>query len=178
MEKQHLVTLSGRGDWCAILWEWTQIKILAKVDFSVVDPNVLEPQTFQISLHPVMGLACVVTGTNTFQFMKVEENFRSFNVLKNELETGRSDISTAYTCHAWAKDTTQLVVATAVGDILVCSMNGEFIIQVPDSPSLRMQSGIRIETMVPYLRGLILAGDKGMIFPFEATSNESQVYRP
>jgi len=57
-------------------------------------------------------------------------------------------------------------------------MNGEFVIQVPDSPSLRMQDGIRIDTMVPYLRGLILAGEKGMIFPFEATSNESQVYRP
>ena len=22
LEKQHLVTLSGEGDWCAILWQW------------------------------------------------------------------------------------------------------------------------------------------------------------
>lgn len=157
LEKEHLVTLSGEGDWCAILWKWDALKILAKVDFSIVDP--VEPRSFQISLHPVMGLACVVTGTNTYQFMKVEENFRSFNVVHSELQTGRSDISTDYTCHCWAKDTTQLVVATAVGDILVCNMNGEFVIQVPDSPSLRVQDGIRIDTMVPYLRGLILAGE-------------------
>ena len=111
--------------------------MLAKVDLKVVDPTVLEPSTFQISLHPVMGLACVVTGTDTYQYMKIEENFRAFDVKHQELTTGREDISTAYTCHTWAKDTTQLVVATAVGDILVCNMNGEFIIQVPDSPSLR-----------------------------------------
>ena len=60
--------------------------------------------------------------------MKIEENFRAFNFVHQELATGRSDISTAYTCHCWAKDTVQLVVATAAGDILVCNMNGDFII--------------------------------------------------
>ena len=47
-EKQHMVTLSGEGDWCAILWQWDQFKMLAKVDLNVVDP--VEPETFQISL--------------------------------------------------------------------------------------------------------------------------------
>ena len=47
-EKQHMVTLSGEGDWCAILWQWDQFKMLAKVDLGVVEP--VEPETFQISL--------------------------------------------------------------------------------------------------------------------------------
>ena len=110
--------------------------------------------------------------------MKIEENFRAFNVVHSELATGDSTISTAYTCHCWAKDTVQLVVGTAKGDILVCNMNGEFIIQIPDSPGLRMDDGIRIDCIEPYSRGLIVAGEHGMIFPFEATSNENQVYRP
>ena len=107
--------------------------------------------------------------------MKIDESFRTFNVVHSALATGRSDISTAYTCHAWAKDTVQLVVCTAVGDILVCNMNGEFILQVPDSPGLSVDySGIRIDCIVPYSRGLILAGgEQGMIFPFEATTNEN-----
>ena len=107
--------------------------------------------------------------------MKIDESFRTFNVVHSALATGRSDISTAYTCHAWAKDTVQLVVCTAVGDILVCNMNGEFIIQVPDSPGLSVDhAGIRIDCIVPYSRGLILAGgEQGMIFPFEATTNEN-----
>ena len=32
-----------------------------------------------------MGLACVVTGTDTYQYMKIEENFRSFNKIHDEL---------------------------------------------------------------------------------------------
>lgn len=41
-----------------------------------------------------------------------------------------------------------------------------------------MEEGLRIECIQPYSRGLIFAGDQGMIFAFEATSNENQVYRP
>ena len=61
------MTLSGEGDWCAILWQWDQLKMLAKVDIRVAgDPATVQPSSFQISLHPVMGLACVVTGTDTY----------------------------------------------------------------------------------------------------------------
>ena len=65
-----------------------------------------------------------------------------------------------------------------MGEILVCNMSGEFVILVPDSPGLRTQDGLRIECITSYSRGLILAGEEGMIFAFEATSNESQIYRP
>ena len=51
-----------------------------------------------------------------------------------------------------------MVVATAVGDIIVCNMSGEFIILVPDSPSMRVEDGLRIDCITPYSRGLILAG--------------------
>ena len=57
-------------------------------------------------------------------------------------------------------------------------MQGEFVIQVPDSPSLRVEDGLRLDCITPYSRGLILAGSEGMIFVFEATSNENQIYRP
>ena len=46
-EKQPLVTLSGEGDWCAILWQWDQLKILAKVQLGKMgDPATIEPSTF------------------------------------------------------------------------------------------------------------------------------------
>lgn len=86
---------------------------------------------------------------------------------------GQADVSTEYTCHCWAKDPVQLIVATANGDILVCAMTGEFMMYVPASPQ-----GSRIDCVIPYSRGLIFSGEGGMIWPFESTSNESQVYRP
>ena len=52
-------------------------------------------------------------------------------------------------------------------------MSGEFLIYVPNSPR-----GHRIDCVIPYQRGLIFSGEDGNIWPFEATSNESQIYRP
>ena len=79
-EKQHLVTLSGEGDWCAILWQWEQLKMLAKIDLSVVEPiEAEEALTFQVTLNNIMSnLVCVVTGKDTYKYFKVEDNMRSF----------------------------------------------------------------------------------------------------
>ena len=46
-------------------------------------------------------------------------------------------------------------------------MNGEFMINVPNAP------GMRIDCIQAWSRGLILAGEDGMIFPYEITQNES-----
>ena len=48
-EQSHLITLSGEPDWQAILWQWDQFKMLAKIDLNIVDP--VETSTFQISLN-------------------------------------------------------------------------------------------------------------------------------
>ena len=119
--------------------------MLAKVDLNIVDP--VEPLTFQISLAQIMSdMVCVVTGSQTYKYIKLEENFRSFRALHTQLfPHGRDDISQEYTCHAWAKNTVQLVVATIKGDILICAMSGEFLIYVPDSPR-----GSRIDSIQPY----------------------------
>ena len=44
-EKQHLVTLSGEGDWCVILWQWEAFKMLAKIDLNVA-PEPMETKLF------------------------------------------------------------------------------------------------------------------------------------
>ena len=31
-EKQHLVTLCGKEDWCVLVWQWDQFKILSRID--------------------------------------------------------------------------------------------------------------------------------------------------
>lgn len=35
-EKQHLITLSGEPDWCIIVWQWDQLKMLAKCNLNIV----------------------------------------------------------------------------------------------------------------------------------------------
>ena len=105
-ERQHLITLVGENDWCAILWQWDQFKMLAKIDLNVVDPH-YEISTFQISLAQIMSdMVCVVTGTSTYKYMKIEDNFRNIREMHSQLMPhGRDDISQNYTSHAWAKDT-------------------------------------------------------------------------
>ena len=48
-EKQHLVTLSGEDDWCIIVWQWDQFKMLSRLDLNVVDPT--EIGMFQVSMN-------------------------------------------------------------------------------------------------------------------------------
>lgn len=119
-------------------------------------------------------MVCVVTGSQTYKYMKLEENFRSFRSMHTQLfPRGRDDVSSEYTCHAWAKDKVQLVITTAEGDILICAMSGEFLIYVPDSPR-----GVRIDCVLPYSGGLILGCVEGRIHIYEGTENENQVYIP
>ena len=37
-EKQHLITLSGEPDWCIIVWQWDQLKMLARTPLSFTSP--------------------------------------------------------------------------------------------------------------------------------------------
>ena len=51
-------------------------------------------------------------------------------------------------------------------------MKGEFILSVPDAPKKR------IDCVLAYARGIIVAGEGGRIWPFEVTAHEGQLYRP
>ena len=119
--------------------------MLAKFDLGIVDP-VEEPLSFQISLQPIRSsLVCLVTGMDCFKYLTLEENLRSFVEAHGALDTQGVQLSTEYTCHSWTRDTgIGLVLATAQGEFIVCSMTGEFIISVPDAP------GIRIDCIVPW----------------------------
>ena len=146
--------------------------MLAKVDLSIVDP--LDTSSFQISLYQTTQMVCVITGQNTYKYLKLEDNMRAFKETHSQLVPhGRDNISTDYTAHCWAKDLVQLIVATANGDILVCAMSGEFLIYIPGSPQ-----GHRIDCLVPYSRGFIATGQDGYIWPFEQSQLENVVYRP
>ena len=106
------MTLSGEGDWCVVLWQWDQFKMLAKFDLGLVDPP--EPLTFQVSLYQIRtNMICLVTGVDTYKYLTLEENLRSFNEVHAELDTSGQEVSTEYTCHTWTKGTVQLVLATA-----------------------------------------------------------------
>jgi len=130
-EKHNLVTLCGEGDWCVIMWQWDTFKMLSKFDLNVVSPS--ETKTFQISMAQIMqDQVIVVTGSKTFSYLKLEENMRSIVQVHGELDTRQA--SDEYTCHTWAKDSVQLVIGTAEGEILVANMRGEFVICVPTSP--------------------------------------------
>ena len=66
------MTLNGAGDWCVILWLWEQHKVLAKIDFAVIEP--VESRMFQVSYKQIMGQVVVVSGPQTFKYYKLTED--------------------------------------------------------------------------------------------------------
>ena len=171
--EQYLITLVGEGDWCVILWQWDAMKMLAKIDLNIY--SVHEEIPFQISLnHIITDLVCVVTGPNMYKYLKTEDNMRSFKEVHSQLRPhGRDDMSSIYTCHCWAIDKVQLIVASATGDIFVCAMGGDFLLCIPDSPL-----GHSIYSVVPHNRGLIFGGKDGQIWRYESCEEETVLYNP
>ena len=103
---------------------------------------------------------------------------RSVVVTHNSIASAgavQGNFSSEFTCHEWSQDPIQLVMGTAKGEIIVCSMKGEFLLSVPDAPRFLgpEPKDVRIEICRSYNRGLIFAGEKGMIWPYEATGHES-----
>ena len=172
-EKQHLITLSGEDDWCIIIWQWDQLKMLARMDLNLVNPPT-EMETFSMSSKKMgQDTVLVVTGSNCFKFYKLEEMMRSIVPVYENITAAGGDgsFSEEFTCHEWSMDPIQLVLATAEGKIVVLNMKGEFQVCVDDSPNRR------IDCVRAYGRGLIFAGTDGMIYPYEATGTD-QLYRP
>ena len=174
-EKQHLITLSGEGDWCVIIWQWDQLKILAKVNLNFVNLESELVGNWQLSTKKIgQDIVCVVTGSNCFNYFKIEEMMRSIVPVYNSIaDAGGVDgsFSKEFTCHEWSQEPIQLILATAEGEIIVCGMKGEFLLSVPDAPRFLVSEprNLRIDSCRSYGRGMIFTGEGGMIWPYEAT---------
>lgn len=120
----------------------------------------------------------VVTGPETFRYLTVAADNRDFTITQQELFANAPDgheVSKDYTCHVWTKDTMQLLVCTSDGDMILCNHAGEFLLYIPDSPFNEGPSCI--DSIFAYSRGVIVAGDNGFIWAFEASSSEEAPYK-
>jgi len=178
-EKEHLITLSGDPDWEIILWKWDTFKLLGRISLNVTcaDPN---PGQFQVSAMKIGAeLKVAVTGTDTFRYLSITPGDHKISMISSELgaRDGRDDheVSTDYTCHVWTKDTNQLLVCTAAGDMLLCNHGGEFIRYIPDSGMNIMRH--RIDSITAYSRGVIAAGEHGLIWAFEGSTSDEAPYK-
>ena len=83
-------------------------------------------------------------------------------------------ISTYYTCHTWTKEVTpRLLVCTNDGDILLCNSTGEFNTRIHSSPF-----GKRIDCIISYGEGIIVAGEDGHIWPYKVSYESGVFFEP
>ena len=177
-EKEHLITLSGDPDWEIILWKWDTFKLLGRISLDLTNYDV-DPKQFQISAMKIGAeLKIAVTGPNTFRYISVTSGDHKISMIQNDLYARAPDdhdVSTDYTCHVWTKDTNQLLVCTAEGDMLLCNHGGEFIRYIPDSGN--HISPNRIDSVTAYSRGIIAAGENGFIWALEGSTSEEAPYK-
>ena len=102
----------------------------------------------------------VVTGPNTYRFMKLQHGLDEFQVISTLLRPPKETTSTDYSCHAWTRDM-KLVVCTAAGDVMLVNRSGEFLMYLPESPE-----GKQIDSITIYSQGFILGGSFGYIWTF------------
>lgn len=169
-EKHHLLTLTGEPDWSLILWKWDSSKIQAMINISFTTPqgSIASQLPFQCSFNPFDQNAVVVTGPNTYKYLKVQDNefvidHSQLNNVERSSIAGGSDFN-SFTCHTWMQDTARLVVCTERGEILVCENSGEFYTFVERDDRQRDH---RIKSIVPYNRGFVIGWSSGLFQAFE-----------
>jgi len=59
----------------------------------------------------------------------------------------------------------KVIIISDNGDIYVASMSGDYMCHIAESPC-----GIRLECVYTFSRGIIVAGQNGYIYNYEATS--------
>jgi len=129
-------------------------------------------------------LLALVTGPDTYRMVKVDDNFAGATVMQTSIDTSKiecdvepipgvgTQISTNYTCHCWALDSQQPIVCTDMGDMLLLDFNGAFKAYLPESPR-----GFQIDSIFPFMRGIIVAGENGWIWTFEQNQSDSHPYK-
>jgi hypothetical protein len=129
-EKHHLLTLTGEPDYQLILWKWDSSRIQAMISIGFTTPQGAIPSqlAFQCSFNPFDQNAVVVTGPNTYKYLKANEAEFALDhsQLNNIDRVQHGGDYTNFTCHAWMLDTVMLVVCSEKGDIIVCENSGEF----------------------------------------------------
>jgi hypothetical protein len=72
----------------------------------------------------------------------------------------------------WSLDTGSLVVCTDLGDILILDFQGGYKQYLIESPR-----GCKINSIVPFDKGLIVAGAHGQIWTYESLLDENYPYK-
>lgn len=69
----------------------------------------------------------------------------------NSIEEGRN-FSQNYTCHAWSEETTEILVCTDEGEMLICNNDGDYRAFILDSPQ-----GTCIKSVIGFSSGFLVA---------------------
>lgn len=113
-----------------------------------------------------------MTGPNVYKYYKVKD-LNEFVADHTQLNNKDRHISTQYSCHAWMQDTGRLIVCTENGELMLCETSGEFMSFIHESPG----EGFKIQAIVSFSRGFIIAGENGTILPYERVEDPRYPYR-
>jgi len=166
-DDQMIVSLSGSPDWHILLWNLKK-GLLGKIHIGLSAP-VDNSQFFQITFNPHDTSAIVVTGPNTYKYIRSKQPEGKEKDLKlvlkaehtqiNNMEESRN-LSNNYTCHAWSEDTGRILVCTDNGEMIICENTGEFKAYVLQSPV-----GSSIDSIHAFSNGFfVCTGTKFFIF--------------
>jgi len=175
-----LITLTGQPELNLILWQWESGKALAKEKIGMRGSITDSLIPYQISYNPgdYSGSSILVTGPSTFVYLKVKTNeekeqkeimFETVHSQINNMDEGRQ-LSDQYTCHAWDKHTSDLVVCTEQGEILICGNNGEYKQYFLGSPRPHM-----IEAILALDNGFVVSTESGLMLLRTDDSDERQL---
>jgi hypothetical protein len=125
LQTHYLITVTGEPDFSIKLWLFDKQRYIATYKC----PHHYIPT--QVSFHPEDNNNFLVTGKDTYLFLKVIDTFNIKGGSSAFFKT-ESNAIVNYTDHLWIAG--RLVITTQNGEILIGEQSGEFKFVLPESP--------------------------------------------
>jgi hypothetical protein len=168
------------GDIVVCFWLWEKSKCLAWARIgSIVAPDARCEIEFS---HNDPNLFTVV-GPRLFRcFRKLEtidENNKKTHHLKMSSQAilnVPADISQVYSCHAWLSCENYLIIATAIGELIVCDENADYLTQIKNSPARLFKAAFAIECIGIFNRGFVVGGQNATVYVYRYTNDDTDPF--
>ncbi len=125
----YLITVTGEPDFSVKLWLFDKQRYIAQYNC----PRNCVPS--MVSFHPDDNNSFLVTGRETYLFLRVIDTFQIKGGSSAFYKPDNSGAPLHYTSHLWIAG--RLVVTTQTGEILIGEQSGEFKFVLPESPGER-----------------------------------------
>lgn len=167
-ESRNIISLTGGGGEVVLtFWQYDIVKCLANIRVSQSHIDVLD-----LGINHNDTSMVTVLGEKIFRCFKIqdsqEENNKtvSFKTMFSQIN-GPAELPGIYAAQLWLKPTSELLVCSEQGELMILNAEGEFKYFIDQSPKSLTKANWKVSAVCGYSKGFVVAGQGLSIYVYK-----------